>query len=88
MGYSAEQLRETWRHMEALVAAGRVRSIGISNIGVNRLRRLVEDPSVQIEPSAIQASKAPSLLSCPCTAAHPRAPLQTAFDLAHCVPTD
>ena len=58
-GYSAAQLRETWSTMEELVAMGLVRSIGLSNIGPNRLRTLVTDPSLRVRPSVVQVEHHP-----------------------------
>ena len=40
LGYSREQLRETWRALEGLHASGAVRAIGLSNIGPHRLKAL------------------------------------------------
>jgi diketogulonate reductase-like aldo/keto reductase len=43
---------EAWRAMEALVTAGRVRSIGISNVSLSQLRELCE--GAQVRPRFVQ----------------------------------
>jgi alcohol dehydrogenase (NADP+) len=48
----AVALAEAWRGMEALVDAGLVRQIGVSNYGVGRLRRLLE--TCRIRPACNQ----------------------------------
>ena len=55
LGYSAGQLRETWRAMERLQTAGLVRAIGLSNIGPRRLQTLLRSPDLQVAPAVVQA---------------------------------
>jgi len=60
-GYSAAQLRETWRAMEHLYRAGKVRSIGLSNIGVNRLATLLASSDLEQPPAIVQTELHPYL---------------------------
>jgi len=59
LGYSAAQLRETWCEMERLVAEGRVRAIGLANIGPNRLAALLRAPDLRVRPAAVQVELHP-----------------------------
>ena len=54
LGYSASQLHATWTVMEELVRDGLVRAIGLSNIGVRRLQRLLGNPALRVPPSRAQ----------------------------------
>ncbi|QDQ83529.1 aldo/keto reductase [Paraburkholderia megapolitana] len=52
-------LLDTWRAMEALVDQGKCRAIGLSDIGLDRLRPLYE--AARIKPSAVQIEAHPYL---------------------------
>jgi len=59
LGYSRGQLRETWATMEELVSSGLVRSIGLSNIGVHRLKALLAVDDLRVHPSVVQVEHHP-----------------------------
>ena len=59
LGYSAHQLRQTWRTMEELMARGLVRNIGLSNIGLRRLQSLLASPDLRAPPAVIQVEHHP-----------------------------
>ena len=59
LGYSREQLRETWRALEGLHASGAVRAIGLSNIGPHRLKALLRAPDLRVRPSVVQVELHP-----------------------------
>jgi len=44
IGYKAERIEEVWKDMEALVTAGKVKSIGVSNFTINKLKALLKCP--------------------------------------------
>lgn len=54
-------ISETWRAMEALVAAGTVRSIGVSNFSARKLTRLCTDPGTKVLPAVNQVELHPLL---------------------------
>ena len=58
-GYSAEQLRSTWRGMERFVTEGKVRAIGLANIGPNRLMRLLKALDLRVAPAVVQVELHP-----------------------------
>ena len=59
MGYSREQLRDTWRALEGLHSSGAVRAIGLSNIGPHRLKALLRAPDLRVRPSVVQVELHP-----------------------------
>ena len=60
LGYSASQLRETWRGMERLQEMGLVRAIGLSNIGgPQRLQALLRAADLRVPPAVVQAEMHP-----------------------------
>ena len=61
MGYSASQLRETWRTMEWASSRGLARAIGLSNVGVGRLSALLRAPDLLVPPAAVQVEHHPYL---------------------------
>ncbi|KAL3907623.1 MAG: hypothetical protein SGPRY_010106 [Prymnesium sp.] len=61
MGYHPHQLRASWAVMEELHRSGLVRSIGLSNIGVNRLRALLSTPDLRVPPAVVQVEHHPYL---------------------------
>ena len=65
LGYSPQMLRATWAAMEELHAAGLVRSIGLSNVGLNRLRTLLAAPDLRVAPSVLQVEHHPYLANKP-----------------------
>ena len=58
MGYSPQQLLSTWRVMEEVVSLGLARSVGLSNIGVRRLRALLSNP-LSVRPAVVQVEHHP-----------------------------
>ena len=56
LGYSAEQLREEWRTIEALVATRAVRHAGLANIGERRLAKFLASPDLAVRPAVVQAA--------------------------------
>lgn len=59
---------DTWREMQKLPAMGKVRNIGVSNMGIQHLEKLLSDPSCKIVPAVNQielhpANPSPKLLS-------------------------
>ena len=61
LGYNASQLRATWRTMEALHSSGVVRAIGVSNVGLHRLQRLLSSPDLAVVPAVLQTELPPYL---------------------------
>ena len=59
LGYSASQLRETWRGMERLQEMGLVRAIGLSNVGPQRLQVLLRAADLRVPPAVVQAEMHP-----------------------------
>ena len=59
LGYSASQLRETWRGMERLQDMGLVRAIGLSNVGPQRLQALLRAADLRVPPAVVQAELHP-----------------------------
>lgn len=45
---------DTWAAMEALVQAGLVRSIGLSNFSAAKLTQLLQQPGLTIKPAVLQ----------------------------------
>ena len=58
-GYNAAQLRATWATMEDLVSLGLVRAIGLSNLGLNRLKTLLSASDLRVPPSVLQVEHHP-----------------------------
>ncbi|EOD24731.1 hypothetical protein EMIHUDRAFT_226529 [Emiliania huxleyi CCMP1516] len=54
LGYSAEQLREEWRTIEALVATRAVRHAGLANIGERRLAKFLASPDLAVRPAVVE----------------------------------
>ena len=52
--------RDTWAAMEAMVASGKVRSLGVSNFDEAQLGALLEDPSTKIPPAVNQIEAHPT----------------------------
>lgn len=61
MGYSAAQLRETWRAMEELQRSGLARAVGLSNIGPRRLDTLLASADLRVTPAVVQVEMHPYL---------------------------
>ena len=59
LGYSAAQLRETWNTMEEIASRRLARSIGLSNVGVNRLKALLAAPDLRVPPAVVQVEHHP-----------------------------
>jgi len=59
LGYSAEQLREEWRTIEALVATRAVRHAGLANIGERRLAKFLASPDLAVRPAVVQVELHP-----------------------------
>lgn len=47
-------IKKTYKELQKLVAAGKVRSIGVSNFNKTRLQKLLADPEVTIKPAVDQ----------------------------------
>ncbi|OAA65158.1 Aldo/keto reductase-like protein [Niveomyces insectorum RCEF 264] len=45
---------DTWREMQKLPATGKARNIGVSNMGIRNLERLLSDPSCKVLPAVNQ----------------------------------
>jgi diketogulonate reductase-like aldo/keto reductase len=56
---SGVTLVETWRALEALVEEGRCRSIGLSNVNLEKLREIVE--AARIKPAVVEVESHPYL---------------------------
>ena len=52
--YTPDMVAETWREMEKLVAAGKVKAIGVSNFTISKLEQLFK--SAKIRPAVNQVS--------------------------------
>jgi len=59
LGYSAEQLREEWRTIEALVATRAVHRAGLANIGERRLAKFLASPDLAVRPAVVQVELHP-----------------------------
>ncbi|KAF8936469.1 hypothetical protein BGZ47_009483 [Haplosporangium gracile] len=57
----SELRQESWKAMEKLHAEGKVKSIGVSNYGVNHLKELLEDSGATIRPAVNQIEVHPWL---------------------------
>ena len=58
--YPDWDFRDTWREMQKLHAAGKVRNIGVSNFGIQNLEKLLSSPDCKTVPAVNQVELHPS----------------------------